>query len=90
MFRLRLTSRLSIRVGDVHLKASVSIGCSTSDRPRHREVARWKHLAGELQHYTSPSELLDLRAALDRYDDADTEDIREILNNQAQRMPTGP
>ena len=89
MARLRLTSRLSVRIGDIHVKASVTIGCTTSDRSRPREVHRWKHLTGELRHYTSPSELADLHAALDRYDDADTHEIREILAGPTNRRLPG-
>src|SRR5688500_3543956 len=88
MVRLRLTSRLSIRIGDIHLKTSITIGSTTPHRSRRHEVDRWKRLAGELQHYTSPSELLDLNAALDRYDDADTREIREILPEQTQHRTT--
>jgi len=39
----------------------------------------------ELAAYTTPSDLLDLGATLDRYDDADTEEIRAILHAQALR-----
>lgn len=39
-------------------------------------------LERELASYTSPADLNDLHAILDRYDDAETEDIRRILAKQ--------
>ena len=38
-----------------------------------------KSLAGDLASYTSPSDLNDLDAILDRYSDEETADIRRIL-----------
>ena len=45
---------------------------------RDARAAR-KSLAGELAAYTSPSDLDDLDAILDRYSDEETADIRRIL-----------
>jgi len=45
---------------------------------RDARAAR-KSLAGELSSYTSPSDLNDLDAILDRYSDEETADIRRIL-----------
>jgi hypothetical protein len=42
-----------------------------------------RRLAAELSTYTSSSELLELRAMLERYDDNDTAEIRSILSTQA-------
>ncbi len=45
-----------------------------------REVrAARRSLAGDLATYTSPSDLNDLDAILDRYSDEETADIRRIL-----------
>ena len=45
---------------------------------RDARAAR-KSLAGELATYTSPSDLNDLDAILNRYSDEETADIRRIL-----------
>jgi hypothetical protein len=45
---------------------------------RDARVAR-RTLQHELSSYTTPSDLNDLEAILDRYDDEDTADIRRIL-----------
>ncbi len=44
--------------------------------------AQHKALQAELASYTSPSDLNDMDAILDRYEDADTRDIRSILATQ--------
>ncbi|MEP7025169.1 MAG: hypothetical protein ABJB47_15515 [Actinomycetota bacterium] len=52
-------------------------------RSRHRaERSARKALEAELSTYTSPSDLNDLDAILDRYADDDTRDIRRILATQ--------
>jgi hypothetical protein len=45
---------------------------------RDARAAR-RSLAGDLATYTSPSDLNDLDAILDRYSDEETADIRRIL-----------
>ena len=45
---------------------------------RETRAAR-RSLAGDLATYTSPSDLNDLDAMLDRYSDEETADIRRIL-----------
>ena len=85
MARFRLKSRLSIHIDDFHLSASMTISGSTPAAPVRFEVDHRRDLAAELATYTSPSDLLDLGATLDRYDDADTEEIRAILDAQALR-----
>ncbi len=51
------------------------------DELRDSREARAAHrsLAGDLATYTSPSDLNDLDAILDRYSDEETADIRRIL-----------
>jgi hypothetical protein len=90
MVRFRLKSRVSIEIDDLHLTASITIGGSTPDRPTRYEVCNYCDLAAELGEYRTPSDVLDLQAALDRYDDADTQDIRAILDNQARHRLTSP
>ena len=86
----RWKSHMSLEINDLRLTMSVSISASTPERPERREVGHRRDLAAELAQYTTPSELLDLHAALDRYDDADTEDIRAILDAQARHRLTSP
>ena len=54
-------------------------------RREDRRARRVRHearadLAHQLAVFTSPSDLLDLSAILARYDDAETEDIRNIVD----------
>jgi hypothetical protein len=51
---------------------------------REARAARTK-LAQELASYTSPQDLNDLDAILDRYSDRETADIRRILATQRDR-----
>ena len=90
MARFRFTSRVSVEIDDLHLTASISIGDSRPDDPVRRKVDDRRDLAAELAQYTTPSDLLDLEAALDRYDNADTQEIREILTEQARRRLISP
>jgi hypothetical protein len=85
MARFRLKSRLSIHIDDLHLTASITISGSMPECPTRYEVDHRRDLVAELAAYTTPSDLLDLGATLDRYDDADTEEIRAILHAQALR-----
>lgn len=82
MARFRFTSRVSVEIDDLRLTASVSLGGSRPDRSVRRRVD--DRLAAELAQYTTQSDLLDLEAALDRYDDADTQEIRAVLEDQAR------
>jgi hypothetical protein len=90
MARFRLRSRVSIEIDDLRLTASITIGGSTPHRPTRHEVCDYCDLAAELAEYKTPSDVLDLQAALDRYDDADTHDIRAILDTQARHRLTSP
>jgi hypothetical protein len=85
MVRFRLKSRLSIHIDDLHLTASMTISGSMPAAPVRSEVDHRRDLAAELATYTTPADLLDLGATLDRYDDADTGEIRAILDAQALR-----
>jgi hypothetical protein len=85
MVRFRLKSQVSIHIDDLRLTASITISGSTPDSPTRYEVDRRRDLAAELAAYTTPSDLLDLGATLDRYDDADTEEIRAILGAPVPR-----
>ena len=89
-FRFRFTSHVSLEVDDLRFSASVTVaGGSTTARRARREVDHRRDLAAELATYQSPSDLTDLHAMLDRYDDADTEEIRAVLRGQARRRLPG-
>ena len=86
MAGFRLKSRLSIHIDDLHVTASITIRGSVREGPiRYDEADQRRDLVADLAAYTAPSDLLDLGATLDRYDDADTEEIRAILDAQALR-----
>jgi hypothetical protein len=83
MAQLRVASRASFRSERVRVSARISVTVRSLGRTwGGRDDDR---LVAELSHYTTPAELLDLEATLDRYPDEDTAEIREIL---AGRAPT--
>ena len=51
-------------------------------RANREARAQHKALQAELASYTSASDLNDMDAILDRYDDAETHDMRSILATQ--------
>ena len=51
-------------------------------RARRAKRAAHKQLLAELSTYTRQSDIDDLSAMLDRYDDEDVAEIRSILNRQ--------
>jgi hypothetical protein len=55
----------------------------TAIKEEHRRVraarAARRSLEGELASYTSPTDLADMNAILDRYSEEQTADIRDIL-----------
>ncbi len=51
-------------------------------RARRAKRAAHKQLLAELSTYTRQSEIDDLSAMLDRYDDEEVSEIRSILNRQ--------
>lgn len=86
--RFRVTSRVTLEIDDARYSASVTVGGSTSGGRIRRDRDHRRDLVAELASYSSPSDLADLHAMLDRYDDADTEEIRTVLQGQAQRRLT--
>lgn len=82
MAQLRVTSRASFR--SEHVRVSARISISVTVRALGRAwLGRDDRLVAELGSYSTPAELLDLEAALDRYPDEDTVQIREILAARA-------
>jgi hypothetical protein len=75
VFKVKSEASYRSRGIDVRAKVSVTI--------RWRDAVDRRRLAAELSTYTSSSELLELRAMLERYDDSDTAEIRSILSTQA-------
>jgi hypothetical protein len=75
----KVKSEASYRSRSVDVKAKVSV----TIRWRDFVALERRSLAAELASYTSSSDLLELEAMLDRYDDGDTEEIRSILATQA-------
>jgi hypothetical protein len=75
VFKVKSEASYRSRGIDVRAKVSVTI--------RWRDAVERRRLAAELSTYTSSSELLELRAMLERYDDSDTAEIRSILSTQA-------
>ena len=73
----KVKSEASYRSRGIDVKAKVSVTI------RWRDAVERRRLAAELSAYTRPSELLELRAMLERYDDSDTAEIRSILTTQA-------
>lgn len=58
--------------------ADIRAQLSKAREARASQQALWRDLAA----YTTESDLNDLSAILDRYDDSDTRDIRRILTAQ--------
>jgi hypothetical protein len=75
VFKLKSEAAYRSRTLDVSAKISVKI--------RWRDAVRGRRLAAELSTYTTPAELQELDAMLERYDDGETEEIRSILSAQA-------
>jgi hypothetical protein len=87
MVRFRYQSSVSIETEDVRIAARVSISVGS----RYRELRRRRtsaDLRSELSCYSTPAELRDLEAILDRYADDDTEEIRAVLAGQAMTRLT--
>lgn len=73
----KVKSQASYRSGGVAVTAKVSLTM------RWRSHLPRRGLADELSLYTTPGELHDLEAMMERYDDGDTEEMRSILAAQA-------
>ena len=82
MARFSVASRASFRSERVRVSAQISISVRVRSLGRARG---WRddRLGAELRQYSSHADLLDLGAALDRYADEDTAEIREILAARA-------
>ena len=74
---LKLKSQASYESGGLEVRATLSIVV------RWRDSLQRKRLAAELSTYTTPRELMELEALMERYDDADTVEMRSILSAQA-------
>jgi hypothetical protein len=86
MAQLRVASRASFRSERVRVSARISISVTVRSLARAWGGRYDDRLVAELGHYTTPAELLDLEATLDRYPDEDTAEIREILAGQARAI----
>ena len=75
---LKLKSQAAYASGGLEVRAKFSIVV------RWRESLERKRLAAELSTYTTPRELMELEALMERYDDGDTEEMRSILSAQAE------
>lgn len=75
---LKLKSEASYRSRSIDVRAKVSVTV------RWRESLERRRLAAELSTYTTPRELMELEAMMERYEDGDTEEIRSILSAQAE------
>ena len=94
MVRIRVESAASVRTRHVEIAASASFTIRASAVGRSR--LRWWRVGGasgqvggvssQVASYSSPSELADLRAVLDRYGDDETEQIRLVLDEKSNGM----
>lgn len=73
----KLKSKASYRAGGVSVTAKFSL------KVRWRVDLPQRNLAEELSTYTTPAELRDLEAMMERYDDGETAQMRSILAAQA-------
>ena len=74
----KMKSKASYRSRSVAVTAKVSLSV------RWRDYAPRRSPADELSTYTTAAELRDLEAMMERYDDAETEEMRSILAAQAE------
>ncbi len=74
----KMKSQASYRSGDLEVRATISFVI------RWRDSLQRKRLAAELSTYTTPRELLELEAMMERYDDGETAEMRSILAAQAE------
>jgi hypothetical protein len=74
---LKLKSQASYQSGGLEVRAKFSIVV------RWRESLERRRMAAELSTYTSPRELMELEAMMQRYDDHETAEMRSILSAQA-------
>ena len=81
MARFRLASRASFRSQRVCVSARFAIAIDVWSP----ELEQHERMLGELEHYTTPAEVRDLEAVLDRYPDDDTAEIRAVLADRPSR-----
>ena len=84
----KLKSKASYESGGLEVRAKISIVV------RWRDSLERRRLAAELSTYTTPRELMELEALMERYDDGETAEMRSILaaqaGGQAARAAPGP
>ena len=73
----KLKSKASYEGGGIEVKAKISIVV------RWRDSLERRRLAAELSTYTTPRELMELEALMERYEDGETAEMRSILAAQA-------
>jgi hypothetical protein len=88
MARFSVVSCASFRSERVRVSARISISVTAGSLCRGWS-GRDDRLVTELSEYSSHADLLDLGAALDRYADEDTAEIREILAGGARPQVIG-
>ena len=74
----KVKSKASYEAGDLEVSAKISIVV------RWRDSWERRRLAAELSTYTTPREMLELEALMERYDDGETAEMRSILYAQAE------
>jgi hypothetical protein len=74
----KVKSKASYASGELEVRAKISIVV------RWRDSWERRRLAAELSTYTTPREMLELEALMDRYDDGETAEMRSILYAQAE------
>jgi hypothetical protein len=75
---LKLKSQASYESEGLEVRAKFSLVV------RWRDALPRKRLAAELSTYTTPRELMELEAMMERYDDGETAEMRSILAAQAE------
>ena len=74
----KVKSKASYEAGGLEVNAKISIVV------RWRDSWERRRLAAELSTYTTPREMLELEALMERYDDGETAEMRSILSAQAE------
>jgi hypothetical protein len=73
----KLKSQASYESGGLEVTAKISFVV------RWRDSWERRRLAAELSTYTTPRELMELEALMERYEDGETAEMRSILSAQA-------
>lgn len=90
-----MRSRASFRFRRFRLSVTVVVEAEVPEPGSERVAPAGRTLAEDLAQFTGPAELLDLQAALDRYGDDETAEVRAVLagqalGRQASALMTGP